>query len=247
VRPGLGEAQRFDDLGPGLNELALGPDQNLYVTRYGAAKTDGGVAVISPEGKRVREVSLHARAGTQTAPKSIAVDPHSGEVWVNADVVAPDQKVSFAAFHLASDLHVLERLDPAVELLFMAFDASGRGFFVEDRAGRLDLRVTRDGAELLRVDLGPRAPHDFAQDIHFAPDGTAAIVFWSGRVDLVRQDGGNFAHAEIQLERPEQCTGEGENPLFYSAFVIRGSVYATLYCDAAIVRAPLPAQFQPTR
>jgi hypothetical protein len=244
VRPGFGQAEHFDDLGPGLNEIALGPDQNLYVTRYGAGRNDGGVAVISPEGLRVREVALHARSGGQTAPKSIAVDPHSGDVWVNADVVAPDKSVSFAAFHLAPDLHVLERLDPALELQFMAFDATGRGFFVEDRAGRLELRVTRDGAELLRVDLGPRAPHDFAQDIHFAPDGTAAIVFWSGRVDLVRQHDGNFEHAEIQLERPEQCTGEGENALFYSAFVIRGSVYATLYCDAAIVRAPLPGQFQ---
>src|SRR5882672_1749346 len=81
VRPGMGDVERFDDLGPGLNELALGPDRNLYVTRYGAEKKDGGVAVISPEGKRVREAALHAVDGALTAPKSIAVDPLSGDVF----------------------------------------------------------------------------------------------------------------------------------------------------------------------
>src|SRR5262249_21943553 len=58
VRPGLTEVQHFD-LGPGLNEIALGPGQNLYVTRYGGGGGDGGVVVVSPEGKLLREVRLH--------------------------------------------------------------------------------------------------------------------------------------------------------------------------------------------
>jgi len=247
VRPGMGDVERFDSLGPGLNEIALGPDLNLYVTRYGAGGKDGGVAVISPEGALLREVALHVRKGVVTAPKSIAVDPLSGEVWLNADVIAPDKSVTFAAFHLGPDLAVRERFDPPYELEFMAFDATGRGFFVAERAGRLGLRVVRAGTELLTVDLGPREPHDFAQDIHFAPDGTAAIAFWSGRVEVVRQTGGNYEHARIQLERPKECVTENDPSLFYSAFVSDGSVYATLTCDAAIVRAPLPERYQVSR
>jgi len=249
VRPGMGDVERFDSLGRGLNEIALGPgpDQNLYVTRYGAGQGDGGVAVVSPEGKLVREVRLHARPGATTAPKSIAVDPSSGEVWLNADVIARDKSVTFAAFHLGPDLALLERFDPPYELEFVAFDAAGRGFFVEDRNGRLGLRVVRAGAELLAVDLGPRDPHDFAQDIHFAPDGTAAIAFWSGRVEVVRQKDGNYEHARLLLERPKECVSESDPSLFYSAFVSGGSVYATLYCDATIVRAPLPERYQVTR
>jgi hypothetical protein len=249
VLPGMDQVEHFDDLGPGLNEIALGPDQNLYVTRYGADKKDGSVVAISPEGRKLREAALHAQNGALTAPKSIAVDPLSGDVFVNADVVAPGGAVSFAAFRLDAELRLKERFDKGVELLFVAFDAtSGRGFFVEDRGGRLDLRVTRADVELLRVDLGPRDAHDFAQDIHFnAAEDTAAIAFWSGRVELVRQAGGNYEHARMQLEKPSECVTENDVALFYSAFVFDRSVYATLYCDEAIVRAPLPASFGVTR
>ena len=246
VRPGSGETEFFD-LGAGLNEIALGPGQNLYVTRYGGDGGDGGVVIVSPEGKLLREVRLHARKDALTAPKSIAVDPTSGEVWVNADVIGRDKSVSFAAFHLGADLGVKERLAPPYELEFVAFDSGGRGFFVEDRDGRLGLRVVRGGTELLAVDLGPRDAHDFAQDIHFAPDGTAAIAFWSGRVEVVRQKDGNYEHARLQLDRPRECLTETDKSIFYSAFVSGGSVYATLYCDAAIVRAPLPERYQVSR
>jgi hypothetical protein len=179
VRPGMGDVEHFDSLGTGLNEIALGPDGDLYVTRYGggvegeAANEDGSVVVISPDGALLREQSLHARDGAVTAPKSIAVDPKSGEVWLNADVIAPNGKVTFAEFHLDPDLKLIERRDPPPELMFVAFDRGGRGFFVEDRNGRVELRVTRGGAELARLDLGPRVASDFAQDVHFAADGTA--------------------------------------------------------------------------
>ena len=50
--------------------------------------------------------------------------------------------------------------------------------------------MIRDGAnERAVLDLGPREATDFAQDIHIAEDGTAAIAFWSGRVELVREMG----------------------------------------------------------
>lgn len=250
VRPGMGDVEHFDSLGTGLNEIALGPDRNLYVTRYGSGTTgvranaDGSVAVVSPEGLLLREQSLHARDGAMTAPKSLGVDPLSGDVWLNADVIAPDGRVSFAAFHLGPDLQLIARLDAPPELMFVAFDRAGRGFFVEDRNGRVELRVTRAGAELARLDLGARAPADFAQDVHFAADGSAAIAFWSGRVELVREANGSYEHAEVRLERPAECATPEQNAVFYSAFLAARAVYATLYCDAAIVRAPPPEGFR---
>jgi len=253
VRPGMGDVEHFDSLGTGLNEIALGPDGDLYVTRYGAGTEDepnggdGSVVVISPGGALLSEVPLHARDGAVTAPKSIGVDPKSGEVWLNADVIAPNGKVSFSTFHLGPDLKLIARSDAPPELMFVSFDRSGRGFFVEDRGGRVELRVTRAGAELARLDLGARAPADFAQDVHFAADGTAAIAFWSGRVELVREVNGKYEHAQVTLERPAECVTQEQNAIFYSAFVEAHAVYATLYCDAAIVRAPLPDGFRPGR
>ena len=245
VRPATGEVEHFEAVGTGLNEIAVGPNGDLFVTRYGAAdpkqpaQSDGALVEISPEGALVREVTLHAREGAFTAPKSVAVDPNSGEVWVNADVIAPDGAVSFATFHLAADLSVRETLTTP-ELMFVAFDPKFRwGVFVEDDAGQLRARLVGGGGEFARVDLGPRAPHDFAQDIHFAADGiTAVVAFWSGRVELLRWDSVKGARAtRVQLEKPGDC----EPPaLFYSAFAERDGVYATLYCDATIVRGPLP-------
>jgi len=252
VRPGLGDVEYFKALGTGLNEIALGPDQNLYVTRYSGAahakaSRDGSVVEISPEGALLREQTLSARPDAVTAPKSLAVDPLSGEVWVNADVIGRDGAVTFATFHLAPDLTVKEKHAGSPELLFVSFDGDGRGFFVEDRAGELWLRVVREGKAVDELDLGPRAPADFAQDIHFAANGAAAIAFWSGRVELVRQTPSGLQHAALQLDKPPECAGPGQNAVFYSAFLGARSVYATLYCDAAIARAPLPDAFRSDR
>ena len=252
VRPGTGDVEEFKRLGAGLNEIALGPDQNLFVTRYsGAAHAatarNGSVVEISPEGVLLREQTLSARADSVTAPKSLAVDPLSGDVWVNADVIGHDQAITFATFHLGADLTVKEKRAGSPELLFVAFAADGRGFFVEDRVGELWLRVVRADAPVAELDLGARAPADFAQDIHFAKDGDAAIAFWSGRVELVRETAGGYAHATVTLSKPPECAGPGENAVFYSAFLGAKDVYATLYCDAAIARAPLPDAFRAER
>jgi hypothetical protein len=252
VRPGTGEVEQWKRLGKGLNEIALGPEENLFVTRYaGAARAgsarDGSVVEISPEGILLREQTLSARADAVTAPKSIAVDPLSGDVWVNADVIGRDGAITFATFQLGADLVLKEKLVGSPELLFAAFAADGRGFFVEDRAGELWLRVVRAGQPVAELDLGARAPADFAQDIHFASDGDAAIAFWSGRVELVRRSGDAYAHASVTLAKPPECAGPGENAVFYSAFLAAHDVYATLYCDAAIARAPLPDAFRAER
>jgi hypothetical protein len=244
VRPGTGEVEHFD-VGSGLNEIAVGPNGNLFVTRYGSgdpsqrAAQDGALVEISPEGKLVREVALHARDGAFSAPKSVAVDPLSGEVWLNADVIGPDGAVSFATFHLGADLVVRERIAAPPELMFVAFARDGLGVFVEDDGGAVRARMVRGGRELARVDLGPRAATDFAQDVHFARDGTAAIAFWSGRVELVREDSvKGYSARRVQLEKPSDCADPDQHAIFYSAFLEPGGVYATLYCDATIVRAP---------
>jgi hypothetical protein len=240
VDPASGAVERFESLGQGLDELALGPDGALYASVYGLGQAGGGVVVFAPDGKELHRVTLSAREGAVTAAKSLAVDPLSGEVWLNADVIAPDGKVSFASFHLARDLSVLQRTLAPPELLFLTFDAAGRGFFVWDANGALELQVTRAGAELARVPLGPRAPLDFAQDMHVAADGSVAIAFWSGRVELVRESAGRYATAATRLTFPPDCSDGSDPPLLYAAFATPAALYATLYCDEAILRAPLP-------
>ncbi len=81
----------------------------------------------------------------------------------------------------------------------------------------------------------PGLPLDTVQDIQFARDSTAVIAFWSGRVDLVSVAEGELAHRALQLESPAECTPPGGRSVVYSAFLHRGSVYATLFCGATIL------------
>ena len=251
VRPATGEVEYFPALGRGLNELALGPEGQIYVTRYGSGLDaperagDGGLVVVSEDGRKLRETTLHARDGAVTAVKSVAVDPRSGRAFVNADVLREKGDVEFARFVIEPDLESVFVLTETPELLFVAFDRSGRGILVEDADGRLRLSIADGERQLASVDLGARAPADFAQDIHFAPDGTAAIAFWSGRVELVREREGRLEHARIDLDKPGDCGPPAGRSLVYSAFVAARAVYATLYCGATILRGPLPADWRP--
>ena len=72
-----------------------------------------------------------------------------------------------------------------------------------------------------------------------------AIAFWSGRVELVRERDGRFERARLQLEKPADCGPPPGRSLVYSAFAERGAVYPTLYCGAALLRAPLPEAWAP--
>ncbi len=249
VHPQTGAVERFGALGLGLNELAAGPDGSVYATRYGTASgakgapggaTDGSLVVLAENGRLVREIPLHARDGAFTAPKSVAVDPKSGRVFLNADVLFADGSVEFARVVIEPDLESVYVLPEMPELLFVAYAASGRAILVEDAGGRLRLSVGDGERELASADLGTRAPGDFAQDVHFADDGTAVIAFWSGRVELVRERSGRYERASLVLEKPADCGPPPGRSLVYSAVVSGGAVYATLYCGAAILRAPLP-------
>jgi len=250
VHPGTGEVQRFPALGLGLNELALGPEGQVYATRYGSglddphAKEDGSLVALSENGRKLGELRLHARDGAVTAAKSVAVDPRSGRIFVNADVILADGTVQFARFVIEADLSIRSQAVGAPELLFIAFARNGRAVAVWDDGGRLRLALGDGERERESLELGPRLPGDFAQDIHFAPDGTAAVAFWSGRVDLVRERAGAFEHASLALEKPADCSSPAGRSLVYSAFATPGAVWATLYCGVAILRGPLPDDWQ---
>ncbi len=251
VRPATGEVEHFPALGRGLNEIALGPRGEIYVTRYGSGQddpkqsADGAIVVVSETGDVLREIPLHARDGAVTAAKSVAVDPVSGRVFLNADVLSDGGGVEFARFVLGPDLAPLQITQGGAELLFIAFARDGRAIAVEDDAGRLRLSLGDGERERASLDLGARVPADFAQDIHFAADGTAAIAFWSGRVELVRERDGRLEHARLDLDKPDDCGPPAGRSLVYSAFTTARAVYATLYCGETILRGPLPTEWQP--
>ena len=245
VHPDTGAVERFDALGLGLNELAVGPDGAVYATRYGSKEADGALVVLEPDGKLRREIRLHAQDGAFTAAKSLAVDPKSGLVLVNADVLHPDRPVSFAFFTVDPTAGAPVALVTERELLFAAYDPSGRGALVEAEDERLRLALVDGERTLASADLGPREWNDFAQDIHFADDGTIAVAFWSGRVELVRERDGRFERASLRLEKPDDCGPPDGRSLVYSAFAQHDRVYATLYCGVSLLRADLPRAWTP--
>ncbi len=251
VNPATGAVERFSSLGRGLNELALAADGRIFATRYGSgvedprARSDGALVVLSQEGERLREIRLHARDGAVTAAKSVACDPSTGHVFVNADVILDDGGVEYARFELDAELSLVHGAVGDPELVFVAFAPDGRGVLIEDEAGQVRLSILESGRERATVDLGPRLPHDFAQDVHFAPDGTAAVAFWSGRIELVREHEGRFEHARLDLDKPAACEPPAGRSLVYSAFVRSSSVYATLYCGETILRGDLPSDWRP--
>ena len=251
VDPATGRVEYFPELGHGLNELALGPNGRIYATRYGSGvddsgqRGDGAIVVASESGVLLREIPLHARDGAVTAVKSVAVDPTSGSAFANADVLGSDGSVAFARFVLGTDLSLVAGPIFEPELLFVAFAPDGRMYAVEDDHGRLRLSL-RGGLHVpATLDLGMREPSDFAQDIHFAPDGTAAIAFWSGRVELVREREGRLEHASLALAKPPECAPPRGRSLVYSAFTTKTYTYATLFCGVTILRAELPTDWQP--
>ncbi|MEX2209065.1 MAG: hypothetical protein WEF50_22840 [Myxococcota bacterium] len=246
VHPETGQVETFPALGLGLNELALGPNGRIYVTRYGSGlaepgqRGDGAIVVTSESGLLLREVPLHARDGAVTAVKSIAVDPSSGRAIANADVIGSDGRVAFARFWLGRDLSLVGAPIFEPELLFVAFAPDGRMYAVEDESGHLQLEL-RGGVRVAEtLDLGERHDSDFAQDIQIAADGTAAIAFWSGRVELVRERDGRVERASLVLEKPADCGPPPGRSLVYSAFTTETDVFATLFCGVTILRAPLP-------
>lgn len=237
----------FEGIGAGYNELYEGPGGRLYVTRYASApvergaSTYGAVAVLAMDGRRVRELLLPREHGELAAAKSLAVDPLSGDVWVNTDTFRADGEVDSETLRLARDGAVLERgAGPAV-LQFASFDRAGRGWWAEAEEERLRLRVTLGGVELARADLGPQRRVDFIQDIHFAADGRAVLAAWSGRIWVAALRAGALEIEALQVRRPADCQARGGPALVYSAFLHAGRVYATALCGGRVLSVDLPS------
>jgi hypothetical protein len=244
VRADGKDVRLHPELRLGLNEMVEGPDGNLYVTRYAddplahARDGSGAISVISPDGRLVRELRFPGAAGTYTAPKSLAVDPASGEIWANTDTFGPGDAVLHETLRLAPDGRLLERSAGPAELHFPVFDRSGRGFFAEVLGGRLRVRVRESDRDAAVLDLGPLSPLDFVQEVRPSSDGGAILATWRGRSWRVRPREGGFAVEEIGFELPPECRPPEGRSLLYTAVVRGDAAFATLFCGARVLRAP---------
>jgi hypothetical protein len=243
VAPDGSDVRHFAGLGAGWNELVEGPGGLVYATRYSDSPEDpgaqrrGSVGVLSPEGALLRELPIEPDRGRFRAPKSLAVDPASGEIWVNVDAFSSDGSVSYEALRLSPGGEVLGTWPAPPELQFAAFDASGRGWFAEAERAELRLRVVAGGREIAATSLGARRPVDFVQDIRFGPDGAAILASWAGRAFVARLEGEELRVREVRFALPPDCAPPRGRSLLYTAVFARGSLYATLFCRATILRA----------
>lgn len=243
VDPETGDVERFETAGPGLNEIWEGPQGDLYVTRYSSApggdpfRSHGAVVVISPRGSVLREHVLANPPGGLTAPKSVAVDPGSGEIWLNTDTFLRDGRTLHETIRLAPDGKVLSRgLEP--HLHFVSFAPDGTGYFAEVEHDVLWLRIARGGEDLARLPLGPIVALDFVQDVKHAPGGETLLALWSGAVYVVDDERGWRARA-FKLRAPESCRPPQGRSIFYSAFLRGERICATLFCGASVACAPV--------
>jgi hypothetical protein len=228
VDPETGAVARFDALGSGLNELALGPDGHLFATRYGSEQSkDGSLVAFDADGALLAEHPLAPPPGYHIAPKSVAWDPLRREIWLNTDLlpVAPGQPVRHDARVLAEGGAERLRFETP-EVQFMAFSGDGTGWFAEAHGSELRLRVRapeRAASALLTGRIVPlddafHAGADFVQDIHPDPEGGEAVVTrWSGKVHVVDRAGGRR-----DVELPVR-----DGDLYYSGVRAGGAVCAT--------------------
>jgi hypothetical protein len=236
VDPASGEVREFPAAGLGLNELALGPDGRILVTRYGyGANSRGSLVVLSEDGALLAEYSLVDPPGWRTAAKSLAFDPLRREVWVNTDLFP-----AAGAGGVAHDARVLgpdgrERRSVAdPELQFFAFAPDGTGLFAEASEGRLRLRTRSPGGldRFVALDDAFDPTHDFAQELRAEPDGSIVVTRWSGRVHVVEPTG-----AVRDLVLPQTEAGE----LYYTAARRGDRVCATRCGGVEVVCADLPS------
>ena len=237
VEPASGRVVRFDALGSGLNELALGPEGQILVTRYASDRDEqGSVVVLDAEGALLAEHVLSGPEGWRVAPKSIAWDPVREEIWLNTDLIPTGARPGAALGH---DARVLgrdgrERLRfEAPEVQFFAFSADGTGWFAELDGSLLNLRIRppeRAASPVLTGRIVPlddafAAGADFVQDIKVEGD-VAVVTRWSGRIHEVDREGGSRS-----LALPITAGGD----LYYSGVRDRGQVCATLCGDVEVV------------
>ncbi len=242
VAPESGEVRLLPELGPGLNELALGPDGRIYASRYAMPDHSGGVVVLEEDGARVAEYPVPAPPGYLAGPKTVAVDPLRGEIWLAVDLLPEDPagelEIRRDAYVLGADGSVLRRIERP-ELQFPAFAADGTGYRAELSGSELALRMVPpdtdpfDDAAGMWVVLDAAFPAelDFAQEVRPLPGGGAVVTRWSGWVHLVDAAG---AVQSLQLPAPDPPG------LFYTAVLRDGRVCATYCGDVSVVCADAP-------
>ena len=222
VDPATGASRRFEDLGPGLNEIAPGPDGSLLVTRYGGGERGAGAVLqLSPEGELLAELAVPppARAEVQLAPKTPAYDPRRTEVWTTNDLLPLGPGATrYDAVALAPSGRVLRRVEEP-EIQFVAFDREGFGHFAEVDDRGLRLRQTGPG-RTLPLDPAFVRSLDFAQDVKALADRRVVVTRWSGHVHVIEPDG-----RLASLRLPALAAGG----LYYTA-VARGRRVCATHC-----------------
>jgi len=239
--PASAEFVRFPELGSGLNELALGPGDNLLASRYGSGPdggSDGTVLIFDPAGKALAEFPLRAPPGYRVAPKTVAYDPVAEEIWVTTDLLATDPKRA----HL-HDARVLDARGEALrqisdpEIQFVAFARDGRGYRAEVEGRKLWLRVTAPGAaseagQRILLDDDFASALDFVQDIQLSAEQRVVVTRWSGWVHLV----------EPTLEaRRLRFPAIEEGGLYYSGVAEGGRICVTHCADLSVVCSDVPS------
>lgn len=248
IDPATGQIARFSELGIGLNELALGPEDSIVATRYGGAGGDpsasGSLVLFSPDGLLLAEYPLRAPAGYVLAPKTAAWDEVGGRYWLSTDLVrrdpsAPPASSTHPAIVLDARGNEIARI-AGVELHFARFHHDGWGAAA----------VVAEG-ELRLVELGPDEPHrqlgagagelldanfpklfDFVQDLSFGPENEVIVTRWSGLIHVLGP--GHGERRDLQLPR------EDPSGLYYSAGLSGDQVCATFCADVSVVCAQLP-------
>ena len=247
VNPATGEVKRFPELGRGLNELALGADGNIVVSRYGghggSDQATGALVVFSPAGELVLEAELKAPPGLVLAPKTVAWDGDARRYWIVTDLVWRDMnQPAPVSMHPAVVLDErgaeIARIDE-VELHFVRFAQGGRGVAVTEADGELrliELDASPAATQLgvgrgLLLDAKFPGALDFVQDVAFGPRGEVLVTRWSGLVHVVELDptGAGRAARVLDVQLPR------EDGLFYaSALTPERRVCTTLCHDRAL-------------
>jgi hypothetical protein len=248
VLPDGTDVHHFGGVGTGFNELVEGPQGHVYLTRYGTGseshvrREGGSVVVLTPEGNLVHEFPVQEDPEVFAAPKSLAVDPLTGEIWCNADLLSEGNDPAFVTYKLSPTGEIVARSPAPPELQFVAFGREGTGWFAEADEGRLRLRATRGGQEIARTSLGRPERIDFVQDIKPISPDRAVLSLWSGRAFVAFLDGRFLTAAEVRFQRPADCVPPEGRSILYTAVAYRDSLYATLYCGWTILRAPIPGR-----
>ncbi len=240
-----GRVERLPALGPGLNELARGPEGRILATRYGSgqdAEGDGSVVSIDPAGGVDAEWILVAPRGFRSAPKSVAWDPTRGDIWVTADLLprSPAARARHEAYVLDRSGEVKRYVaDP--EIQFVTTQSDGTLLRAEVDGSALRLRVVPPpgasrAARAILLDSHFPAAFDFVQDIQPADRGRVVVTRWSGRVH-VADDGGHLASLDLPKLDPDG--------LYYTAVLSGDRLCATYCADVSVVCVDAPHSSAP--